>query len=421
MRQLIFAKSVFFIFLFSLSTFSQAQVMVNLKTSLKLARQQNPDLKTSAYNMDISRANITTSRLRPNLLFNTQLLGIANPAARVDNSTSIFNPANTQTWYQVTKPFRWQSQRSGMMDLADKLLEQSSLDYQESSRNVFYNVANQWLNVWQSHSNLDILLKGKVYIDSLVMINEVRFRDQDITSTDLMRVHLLQEQYKRAIVNERQNYYNELQNLKYLLASPDSLLIDMNDNTFNSIKTAGDSLMKLGLESRTDILSAKNAIDVSQSNISLQKALAYPVPELGMIWNPQNTIHYIGIYGTIQIPIFNRNQGERQKSEVLKLQNEQALKATQAQVETEVNTAYRTYMVQRDNIVQYENNLKTAEDILTNIRYAYFRGGTTIIDFLEAQRSWLDTQQQYYNALGDFKRSYIQLLFATGLINQIAE
>ncbi len=86
-----------------------------------------------------------------------------------------------------------------------------------------------------------------------------------------------------------------------------------------------------------------------------------------------------------------------------------------------MSTAYRTYVIQRRNMASFQQNLQQAETILSNVRYAYLKGGTSIIDLLEAQRSWLDTQQRYYQTLGDFRRSYIQLLYATGLLNQMAE
>ena len=65
--------------------------------------------------------------------------------------------------------------------------------------------------------------------------------------------------------------------------------------------------------------------------------------------------------------------------------------------------------------------MATAEKVLGNVRYNYLRGGTNIIDLLEAQRSWLDSQQQYNNMMSDYRKSYVQLLYSLGLINQIAQ
>jgi cobalt-zinc-cadmium efflux system outer membrane protein len=55
------------------------------------------------------------------------------------------------------------------------------------------------------------------------------------------------------------------------------------------------------------------------------------------------------------------------------------------------------------------------------VRYSYLKGSTTIIDLLEAQRSWLDTRQQYYDTEMQYRKATIELLFVTGLINQLAQ
>jgi len=106
---------------------------------------------------------------------------------------------------------------------------------------------------------------------------------------------------------------------------------------------------------------------------------------------------------------------------VLKQQAEQALRATETQAQTEILTAYKSYVTQKQNLQNFNQLLTQSQTILNSVKYSYLRGGTTIIDFLEAQRSWLDTQQQYYDVLGQYRQSYIDLLYASGMINQIAQ
>lgn len=396
------------------------QQVLSLKASLLLARRQNPDLKVLMYNIDAAQADVTTAKIRPNPIFNLQTLHITNPNDRREG-TSWSSPVNNQYWYQVTKPFQLPAQRARRIEFSNKMVTQTKLDVSESGRSIYYTTANKWLDVWAASVNLDILRKGKGYIDSLVNINRLRLKDKVITTTDLDRAQLLQRQYQRNIVTAMQTYVNEIQNLKYLIGVSDSILIDLDDDAFSSIHVSGDSLISIGIGNRSDILSAKNAVDVSMVNIKLQKSFSYPQPEAGMMFNPQNGIPYAGFYGTIRIPVFDRNQGQREKAAVTRLQAEQNLLASERQAETEINTAYRSYVVQQKNLEDYEGNLTQAETILNSVRYSYLRGGTTIIDLLEAQRSWLNTQQEYYSTMLYFRRSYIQLLFTTGIINQLAE
>ncbi|HTF20431.1 MAG TPA: TolC family protein [Chryseolinea sp.] len=397
-----------------------AQQAIDLRGALQRARQHNPDLRVLQQDISAARADRTTAAIKPNPVLNMQLLHMANPVDQAPG-TNFFNAQNTQYWYQVTKPFQVAGQRHNKIELADKAVERSQFDYEEAARNVYRDAASSWIDVWAAQVNLNILLEGKRNIDSLVLINTYRLKNKVITDTDLDRTQLLAEQYNRDIVTARQSLLNELQALRYLLGTADSVFIALDDPTFQSITLPVDSLLASGTERRSDILSARKTIEVNQTNISLQKSLAYPQPELGAVYNPQNTTPYLGLYGTVEIPLFNRNQGQREKAQVLELRAEQNLLATERQAEAEVTAAYRTYVTQRANLSGYQQNLEKSARILNSVRYSYLKGATSVIDYLEAQRSWLDTQQRYYATMEVFRRSYVNLLYATGMINQLAE
>ncbi|MBC7451530.1 MAG: TolC family protein, partial [Cytophagales bacterium] len=201
----------------------------------------------------------------------------------------------------------------------------------------------------------------------------------------------------------------------------DSIDVDLNDPLLISYTTQYDSLLEQALANRSDIQVQKAAINLAESNIKLQKSLAWPQAELGVIWNPQNTIPYFGFYGTIELPVFSRNQGEIKKSYAIKQQAERNIIATQFMINAELLTAYQTFTMYQQNLSKYDKMMTISEKVLNNVRYNYLRGGTSIIDLLEAQRSWLDTQQQYNDMLSEYRKSYVQLLYSLGLINQIAQ
>ena len=409
-------------FLLGLSTGSFSQSTFSLKQAVQEAKINNLFLRTAHYNIGIAETDIISAKLRPNLVLNNQSLQLMN-SKYFPKGSEQFNPINRQVWWQITKPIRLPYQRKYRIELAQQnvLLEQNH--YLELQRNLAFDVANQWLETWVLKTKLDLFLDAQHNIDSLVKISELRLKNLVITRTDLIRTKLIAEQYNLQIRNVTQSYINELNRLKLLIGTSDSLSIDNNDLAEPLAVQAylPDSLINLGLSNRTDVRTAKSFIDVSQTNIRLQKAQAYPVPELGMIWNPQNTVPYLGFFGTVQLPIFSRNQGEIAKSQLVKQQAESGLQTLQQRITTEVQTSYQSYRTQRENLMKYETILAQSETVLNSVRYAYLKGGTTIIDFLEAQRTWFDTRQIYYDAVVSYRKSYIQLLFSTGLINQLYE
>ena len=398
----------------------KAQKTYTLQEALQTAKSNNPVLKTRQFDIGISQSDITTAQLRPNPILNNQSLQLVQPS-RFPEHSSWYNGANRQVWWQVTKPFQLPVQRRNKINFAEQNVRLTEKQYADTERHLFQSVAQKWLDVWSARKQLDLLTTARNNIDSLATINRLRLKNQVITSTDLSRTELLANQYEIQLKSARQDYQNEISNLKFLMGVQDSVAIDTTDQFAFAFPDQMDAIVQQAMQNRSDIQTIKSTMDVADANIKLQKSTALPTPELGLIYNPQNKANYMGVYGTIEIPIFSRNQGEIRKSQVIKQQAEQDLLATGTQLETEIRTAYKTYTTQRHNVQNFNQLLTQSQTILNSVKYSYLRGGTTIIDFLEAQRSWLDTQQQYYDVLGQYRQSYIDLLYASGLINQIAQ
>ena len=406
--------------LFWFFTTARAQPIYNLQQALQAAKTNNPVLKREQYNVSISQADITTASLRPNPIINNQSLQLIQPN-RFPEKTGWANGVNRQVWWQVTKPFQLPIQRENKINFAEQNVRLSQKQYTEAERSLLREVAQKWLDVWAAGKQLDILENASSNIDSLVNINKLRLKNQVITNTDLSRTELLANQYAIQIKSARQIYENELTNLKFLIGAAEPVQIDTSDRFQFSVPSQMDALIQDALQKRSDIQTIKSTMDVAEANIKLQKSSALPTPELGLIYNPQNKTQYMGVFATLEIPIFSRNQGEIKKSQTIKQQAEQDLKTTEVQIQSEILIAYRTYQTQNQNVQNFSKLLTQSQTILGSVKYSYLRGGTTIIDLLEAQRSWLDTQHQYYDILQQYRQSYIDLLYTSGLINQFAQ
>ncbi|MBS1680412.1 MAG: TolC family protein [Bacteroidetes bacterium] len=398
---------------------AKSQTAYSIQQALTVARQNNPFLKTENFNINIAKSDVVTARLRPNPALNNQTLQLTS-SKYYPAGTEWHNNINRQVWWQLTRPFQMPSLRKSKIELANNSFIYSQEAFGETLRSFSFNTANQWLNTWIIESQLDLLQQAYTNLDSLVRINKARLRNQVISQTDLIRTQLLLEQYSIQINNSKIAFKNEIQSLKYFIGTVDSIDVDITSPIeVITFPHDLDSLYSIATHNRNDVRVAKAQIAVTESNIKLQKAVVLPIPELGMIWNPQNTIPYVGFYGTIKLPILDRNQGEREKSKYLQLQAQQNLKNTELQLHTEVEAALKAYLAEKENLKKFETILAQSQQVLESVRYAYVKGGTTIIDFLDAQRSWFDTRQLYLNELLTYHQSYVRVLFVTGLINQL--
>ncbi len=398
---------------------SQGQTIYSLPAAVTSAKSTSPILKAASYNINMAEGSLITARLHTNPVLNNQTLQMTS-SKYFSKGTEFSNPLNRQVWWQLTKPFVLPAQRRNRIDIAQQNIGLNQQGYSENIRNFSSDVANQWLNAWVLKSRLEILNEAYSNIDSLVKINKSRLKNQVITQTDLIRTQLLQDQYQLQRINAEKDFRNELQRLRYLIGVTDSINVDIKGvSEFIAIPDQMDTLIAQAIRERPDVRAARLAVLLAETNIKYQKSLVLPQPELGMIWNPQNTVPYLGFFGTVRVPLFDRNQGEIERSRFQRMQADEGVRNAQVRIETEVRAAYQTYQTEKENLRKYGLMLTQADLVLDNVRYAYLKGGTTIIDFLDAQRSWFDTRQLYLNARLSYFQSYIQVLYVTGIINQL--
>lgn len=406
-----------FYFVFCSST--NAQNNYTLQKALQTARGNNTYLKSQRLNIGIAQTDTITARLYPNPFLENEQYWLTNPNNLIPG-TDLLNSQNIQMLFKYMQPIPIAGQRKNQIELARKNVSVSNYSYAEFERNIFSDVAGKWLEVWTAQKQLEIIEIAKNNIDSLVLTNQNRYKNQVITQTDLYRTELLAKQYDIQLKNAAQDVTNRLYELRFLLGVEESIDIDKTDNLSFGVISQVDSLLQYSLMNRSDVQLSNSLIESSETNIKLQKSQAVPQPQIGFVYSPQNGVSYLGPSVGLNVPLFNRNQGEIKKSYLMKEQAAKQLIAVQNQIQTEIAVALANYNLQQQNLESFNVLLQQSQTILNNVKYAYLKGGTTIIDFLEAQRSWLDTQQQYYDAMQSYRQSYIQLLYATGLINQLA-
>src|SRR5690554_4733179 len=379
------------VFVVLIGFIATAQSSYTLQAALQAARENNQQLKAEQFHIAIAETDILTAKLRPNLSLSNESLQLLQTSEFTPN-TSWHNNQNRQVMWQISKPIQIAGQRKNKIAVADNNLLYTKSEYRETERQLFLEVAEKWLSVQAVQKQLKVVELAKSNVDSLTLINQHRYRNQVVTETDLYRTELLSKQYEIKYKTILQEWNNLKKELGFLIGNHQSVEIDMDDNFFININADLDSLITQALNYRSDILAAKQVVEVSNSNIKLQKSLSYPQPEIGLIWNPQNHIPYAGISFSIDLPFSDRNQGEIKKSYLLKEQAEQQLFSIENQLQTEIETAYNSYLQHQQNSNEFEIILETSQTILDNVKYAYLKGGTTIIDRSEEHTSELQSR-----------------------------
>ena len=404
-------KIIYFYLIFIFYLSAQESIELSLTTAFELSLKQNPFLVAERLNVRIAEGEIVRARTLPNPMLNSQELFRSKPEG------SILAARNRQDWLQLTQTIPVAGQRAYSIERAKNNLTLTKNQIQEFERNLLFLVGNQWLDTKLIQERLEVISKTVLSMSELLKINALRLKNQAITKAEYMRTENLQEIYQAEYLNTETRFVNEIRNLKFLLAIEKNILLKEN-NLFikNYALEKKEELIAYALKHRSDILSADTSVLVARSDVKVQEAFAYPTPEIGFIYNPQNGEQYLGTYATIPIPIFDRNQGAilSAKAELEKANKQR--EALYRQVEVEVLNSLMNLNTAKLNYQRYEKIFQSSEKIVEIVRYSYLKGGTTIIDFLDAQRNWFESQINLLDAKFNLYKAYLELDYTTGKI-----
>ncbi len=398
------------VFLFG-SFLAQAQITLSMQDALARAIKYNPHYQAEKYNVEIAKTAITTAGLHLNPALS--LSSIVIPSSKFYASgTGFFSPENKQMNYQVSKVFQVGGQLKYKVQAAESDLKIVSSNLSQYEWNLRSEVASKWLDVWYADEKLKLIGQAKLNSDTLLKVNKIRLKNQVITTTEFSRTQINEEQYRLMYLSALQTVRSETNNLALLLDVRDTILIDKKEDWFPVMITQNyDSLLHFALENRKEILVSKNLLDKAKIDISLQKAISKPQPELGLNYSPQNRVPYVGMSLSIPLPFSDRNQGEIARAKIAADQADLLINAFILQVKKEVRNSYDEYLTNKNSWERYKELNIASESVLQTVKMSYLKGGTTILDYLEAERTWFEMQNQYYEAMYNYRKSYLQLYF----------
>jgi len=187
------------------------------------------------------------------------------------------------------------------------------------------------------------------------------------------------------------------------------------DLEYQPLQVHLEDLQAKALASRPDLRAAQQAVTAANSQYQLQKAIA-KVDITGQVnYTHISDLSTASFFGNLQIPIFNRNQGEIARAGFAITQAQEQQKATSDQVLTDVRDAYEGLQSNDEIIRLYRSGyLDQAKEDRDISEYSYRRGAASLLDFLDAERSYRAIQLGYRQELATYTTALEQLREAVG-------
>jgi cobalt-zinc-cadmium efflux system outer membrane protein len=374
----------------------------------------NPTLMAGQINIDESKAEEITAYLRPNPNFT-----ISTDQIQPIPSGSPYRPF-TYAFPSVVFDYLHERQHKRELRLqSQKDATAIAVSQQaDQERNLLFNLRAAFVQTLQGKAQLALSIENRDYFDKEYVISQERYQAGDMAQMDLQRIHLQRVQYE-------QDYETSLVNLRTAKITLLMLLnartpIDRFDVTgrfdFDDSLSPLEQFHDIALAERPDLRAAMQAVDKAETDHKLAVANGSTDPTFSIDFgrNPPITI-YFGVGINIPLRIFDRNQGEKLRTEIDIRHAERLKDATQAQVFSDVDSAYFTLLSVLNQLKPYKSTyLQEAADVRDKVSFAYQRGGAALVDFLDAQRDYRAVQQGYLVLIGSYLTAAGQLNMAVG-------
>ncbi|MEE6127874.1 TolC family protein [Chryseobacterium arthrosphaerae] len=395
---------------------AQEKELLSFEEYLSLVGKKNLSYASRKYNVSMAEAAIQTAGMFP------------DPQLEVETSN---NGVNKNMGYVYGTSIGWTlelgGKRKARINLAKNQSELSKIQLQDFFRNLRADASLGYIDALRSKAMLEVQQDSYQNILQLAKSDSIRYRLGTISlvtskQSKLEAASLLNEVYQAESAEQQ-----SLTNLAVFLSDHRFTGRNVNGdfNAFNRDFNIDDLILQ-ALNERADLLAAKQNTQVAKSQISLEKANR--VLDLGISAGaehhteatneiaPSPTVNAVKLGFSIPLKFSNRRNAGLKIAEMTYSQAEVEYQQIEQGIRAEVIQAYQQYSATQKQVKQFHNGMLTeAKSILEGITYSYKRGESSILEVLNAQRTYNGIRKDYYQALADNAAALIELERRVGI------
>ncbi|MFI5116427.1 MAG: TolC family protein [Terriglobales bacterium] len=397
---------------------AQTPALITLDQAIGLALAHNHSLKATRTLILQNQAQEITANLRPNptLLFDSQFAPIFSP-----NDFSADNLNQTQQFdIGIGYLFERGHKRQRRLQAAQNQTSVTRAQVTDAERTLTFNVAQQFIAVLLAESTLEFALQDLKSFQQTVDIAQAQYQSGYISEGDYLKIRLQLLQFQTDVSSARLARVQALVALRELLgydAVPANYDV-VGDLSYVSVKAKLEDLQTRALQERPDYRAAELGVTAAQSQIMLAKANGKQDVNGTADYTHVGGENSASFFVNFALPIFNRNQGEIARTRYALTQAQELQASGSDLVLSDVSDAYEALRSNEEVVQLYASGyLKEAQDSRDIGEYAYKRGAASLLDFLDAERSYRATQLAYRQALSSYMTAFEQLKEAVGTRN----
>jgi len=381
--------------------------------------QNNPTLQAGETGISESRAEEITAYLRPN-----PELTLSEDGTQIAPDNGVWRPfTGTFEVAQLSYLHERDHKRELRLKSAQEGTAIAVSDQDDLQRTLLFGLRSAFVDTLQAKADLHLARDDLAYWDRVLGISRDRYQAGDIAHIDLERLELQRVQFESDVQTAEVNLRTAKIQLLALLN--EQTPVDQFEVTgpfdFRDQLSPLDEVRNMALANRPDLRAAMQTVEQAKTNYKLAVANGSTDPTFSA-WYTHNAstnnpygLQTLGLSVDVPLRIFDRNQGEKLRTQLDITKNLQLLNAAQAQVFSAVDSAFAQVNSDLVLLRPYKANyLQEATQVRDTIRYSYEHGGASLLDFLNAASDYRNVQLSYLNLIGSYLTAAAQLNMAVG-------
>jgi len=414
-----------FIFVFDVHGQNQE---LSIDEVLAIFFQRNLDLIAAQYNIDQSRAEAVIASAIPNPTLGFQLGELSGNLNNGSNATGCnHNPSTScgpAEYFSFSQLIEVAGKRGLRIQSSGFATQAAESDFRDAVR-IFSNmVRDAYYEMLQAQKSRRLAQEIVDHYGVISKANSLRLKSGDISESDFLRVKMEAMRAQSDLDNAQTTVEQAQANLAVILRWPDKSLQFEVKEQWPEVKDIGQNLPKeelisKALKQRPDLEADKQRAEQAKKELELARRLNYPdvTVTAGYARDPSNNALNSGFVGvSVPLPLFYQHQGEADKAAVNLNQSMLAAEQTELGIRDDVVSALAAWN-SADKIVQrfQDGLLDDALTVRNSSELAYSRGATSVLDFIEAQRSYKNVMRDYYAAMINRTNAYFDLAKSLGI------
>jgi cobalt-zinc-cadmium efflux system outer membrane protein len=379
---------------------------LTLQQALDIARSHNPALLSGQAHVTATKQTETTAGLRVNPNFN--LVGSDISLAAQSNSPYFYSG-------QVSRLFERGQKRRWRLDIARSTTDVTRSQFNDQQRQTLLAVKTAFTQMLAAKGALDLAQQNVNDYRKTVDLSRERLRVGDISPTDFKRLDLQMAQFESDYDAAHTTLVQSSEQLQALLGfdRPHSGFDITGVLTPPEVPSTLPQVEQEALTARPDYLAAQQSVTLADANVKFAYANGTTDPTLEGEYDRAGTLNSAGFQVGIPLRIFDRNQGEKERTKYEAQSSRFAEIAARNQVVSDVDQAWAAYEDASSLARRYNGHyLDEAKEVRDNLEFSYRRGGTSLLDYLNALQDYRQINLDAINANMQVWLSLDQVSFA---------